>query len=318
MIYIIIILLLILIFLILYLIWNNKNKNNFEKFKYEIFEIIEDRNSKNNDNISKSFIDIKDNINYINNMNYGNLIKKISDISNSQKSLETVTKEIIKFQNILNDKKSRGRFGEIRLEQVRENIYGDSKIFDRQYKLSNGKIADTIIKLNQRVVAIDSKFPLEAYIKYEEENNTNNRSEFVKSIKKHIDDISSKYIVEGETLNQAIMFLPSESIYLEIYKNFEDIIYYGYKNHVWIASQTNLLIYISTLIYANLEFEKTKESENILNQLTSFSEEFVRYKQRWLNIEKDFERLQKDFRDLSITTNKISNKFDDINNLKNT
>ena len=316
MIYIVIILLIVLIFLILYLILNNKN-NNFDKFKYEIFEIIEDRNSKNSDNISKNFIDIKDNINNMNNMNYGNLIKKISDISNSQKSLETVTQEIVKFQNILNDKKSRGRFGEIRLEQVLENIYGDSKIFERQYKMSNGRIADTVIKLNERMVAIDSKFPLEAYIKYEEDSSSNNRSEFVKSIKKHIDDISNKYIIEGETLNQAIMFLPSESIYLEIYKNFEDIIYYGYKNNVWIASQTNLLIYISTLIYANLEFEKTKESENILNKLISFSEEFVRYKQRWSNLEKDFEKIQKDFRDLSITANKISNKFDDINNLKN-
>ena len=316
MIYIVIILLIVLIFLIIYLILNNK-KDNFDKFKYEIFEIIEDRNSKNSDNISKNFIDIKDNINNMNNMNYGNLIKKISDISNSQKSLETVTQEIVKFQNILNDKKSRGRFGEIRLEQVLENIYGDSKIFERQYKMSNGRIADTIIKLSDKIVAIDSKFPLETYIRYEEDSSLNNRNEFVRSIKKHIDDISNKYIIEGETLNQAIMFLPSESIYLEIYKNFEDIIYYGYKNNVWIASQTNLLIYISTLIYANLEFEKTKESENILNKLISFSEEFVRYKQRWSNLEKDFEKIQKDFRDLSITANKISNKFDDINNLKN-
>lgn len=316
MIYIVIVLLIVLIFLILYLILNNKN-SNFDKFKYEIFEIIENRNSKNNDNINKNFIDIKDNINNMNNMNYGNLIKKISDISNSQKSLETVTQEIVKFQNILNDKKSRGRFGEIRLEQVLENIYGDSKIFERQYKMSNGRIADTVIKLNERMVAIDSKFPLEAYIKYEEDSSLNNRNDFVKSIKKHIDDISSKYIIEGETLNQAIMFLPSESIYLEIYKNFEDIIYYGYKNHVWITSQTNLLIYISTLVYANLEFEKTKESENILNKLIAFSEEFTRYKQRWSNLKKDFEKLEKDFRELNITANKISNKFDDINNLKN-
>ena len=316
MIYIVIILLIVLIFLIIYLILNNK-KDNFDKLKYEIFEIIENRNSKNNDNISKNFIDIKDNINNMNNTNYENIIKKISDISNSQKSLETVTQEIVKFQNILNDKKSRGRFGEIRLEEVLENIYGDSKIFERQYKMSNGRIADTIIKLSDKIVAIDSKFPLETYIRYEEDSSLNNRNDFVRSIKKHIDDISNKYIIEGETLNQAIMFLPSESIYLEIYKNFEDIIYYGYKNNVWIASQTNLLIYISTLIYANLEFEKTKESENILNKLISFSEEFVRYKQRWSNLEKDFEKIQKDFRDLSITANKISNKFDDINNLKN-
>ena len=160
MIYIVIVLLIVLIFLILYLILNNKN-NNFDKFKYEIFEIIEDRNSKNSDNISKNFIDIKDNINNMNNTNYENIIKKISDISNSQKSLETVTQEIVKFQNILNDKKSRGRFGEIRLEEVLENIYGDSKIFERQYKMSNGRIADTVIKLNERMVAIDSKFPLE-------------------------------------------------------------------------------------------------------------------------------------------------------------
>ena len=316
MIYIVIILLIVLIFLIIYLILNNK-KDNFDKLKYEIFEIIENRNSKNNDNISKNFIDIKDNINNMNNTNYENIIKKISDISNSQKSLETVTQEIVKFQNILNDKKSRGRFGEIRLEEVLENIYGDSKIFERQYKMSNGRIADTVIKLNERMVAIDSKFPLENYNKYLESKQSEYKREFIKNVKKHIDDISSKYIIEGETLNQAIMFLPSESIYLEIYKNFEDIIYYGYKNHVWITSQTNLLIYISTLVYANLEFEKTKESENILNKLIAFSEEFTRYKQRWSNLKKDFEKLEKDFRELNITANKISNKFDDINNLKN-
>ena len=63
--------------------------------------------------------------------------------------------------------------------------------------------------------------------------------------------------------------------------------------------------------------KKTKESENILNKLIAFSEEFTRYKQRWSNLEKDFEKLEKDFRELNITANKISNKFDDINNLKN-
>ena len=79
---------------------------------------------------------------------------------------------------------------------------------------------------------VDKKLPVEIRERYEKQ--------FKIDVKKHIDAISSKYIVAGETANQAIMFLPAEAIFAELNAYHSDLIDYAYKKRVWITSPTTL------------------------------------------------------------------------------
>ncbi len=353
MIYVILFLLVILVFQLIYLIYllkSNKDKDEFKDMKFEILEKLMEKNEKSKEDISKLIfegktnitseindfkLNIKENITKdvlnlgdkvenklkdgfkLSNEAVNTVIQRLVKIDEAQKNIEKLSTEVVSLQKILSDKKSRGSFGEARLEQVLEYVYGDNNLYERQYKFSNGRMADAVVFLNTKLnkVAIDSKFPLENYILYIENNSLEYRKEFIKDLKKHIDDISSRYIIPGETINQAIMFLPSESIYLEIYSNFPEILEYAYSKKVWIASQTNLMIYITTMQFSAIEYKKNENAKEILSQLDRFSKEFIRYNDRWQNLLRDFNKLEKDFNDLSITSDKISKEFEKVKNL---
>ncbi|WP_064580633.1 DNA recombination protein RmuC [Streptobacillus moniliformis] len=354
MVYTILILLVILILMLIYLIYlinSNRNNNEFKDMKFEILEKLMEKNERSKEDISKLIyegkinvtseindfkLNMKENITKdvlnlgdkvenvlkdgfkISNEAVNTVINRLVKIDETQKNIEKLSTEVISLQKILSDKKSRGSFGETRLEQVLGYVYGDNNnLYERQYKFSNGKVADAVLFLNTKLnkVAIDSKFPLENYILYSENKNVEYRKEFIKDLKKHIDDISSKYIIIGETINQAIMFLPSESIFIDIYSEFPEILEYAYSKRVWIASQTNLMIYITTMQFSTIEYKRNENAKEILNQLDRFSKEFLRYNDRWQNLNKDFKRLEKDFNDLNITSDKIAKEFEKIKNL---
>lgn len=246
------------------------------------------------------------------------VLSRLTVVDEAQKNIINLSEKIESFKEIFKDKKARGSFGEIILEQVLDRVYGDSGIFERQYKLKNNKIVDAVIYINNKenILCVDSKFPLENYSKYLNDVSDSNRKNFISDIKKHIDDISSKYIIEGETLNIALMFIPSESIYMDIYSDFyEDILNYAYSKKVWIVSPKSLMLYITTLKLTTLNYKKNKNAELILKNLNDFSEEFIRFNKRWEKLKSDFVKLENDFSDIDKTSTKILNKFNNISNM---
>lgn len=249
--------------------------------------------------------------------------EKMASISEAQNSIKEISKDITSLGNILNDKKSRGIFGEVELYSLLENAYGNNQNrFIRQAKLSNGLIVDALILADKPLgnIAIDSKFPLESYNRIYSSSLESNvkekaRLQFKKDIIKHINDISDKYLIKDETADIAFMFVPSESVYAEIYGNYNDIVEYSYKKHIYIVSPTTLMAYITAIksIYLN-----QKRDENIDLLKTEFSKlsiEFKRYEERFNRLYSDYERLSNDFRDLSITSTKIINRFNSIDNV---
>lgn len=350
---VILVLLIVLIFLLIYLIYitiSSKKNDEFKDMKFEIIEKLMEKNEKSKDDISKLIYDDKINVKNeisdfksnirenitkdvltlgdkvenrlkdgfkISNDAVNTVIQRLVKIDEAQKNIEKLSTEVVSLQKILSDKKSRGTFGESRLEQVLEYVFGDNNLYERQYKFSNGKVADAVVFLNTKLnkLAIDSKFPLENYMLYIENKSVEYKKEFIKDLKKHIDDISNKYIIPGETINQAIMFLPSESIFMEIYNDFPEILEYAYSKKVWISSQTNLMIYITTMQFSAIEYKKNENAKEILAQLDRFSNEFTRFYTRWENLNKDFKKYEKDFNDLSITSEKIIKEFEKIKNL---
>ena len=119
-------------------------------------------------------------------------------------------------EGILGGAKSRGSLGEVTLERLLEDSLPRAQ-YEMQYRFSSGEVADAIIKLrDKKLMAIDSKFPLDAYRRITTEGEEARRA-FAVAVKGHADAISKKYIVPDEsTLDVALMFVPSESVYYEL------------------------------------------------------------------------------------------------------
>ena len=132
-------------------------------------------------------------------------------------------------------------------------------------------------------------------------------------VKKHIDAISSKYIIPGETADQAIMFLPAEAIFAEINAYHYDILDYAYKKKVWICSPTTLISTLTVIEMIIKNIERDKYTGIIHEELNKLGVEFGRYKERWDKLAKSIETVNKDVESVHITADKISKKFDAIN-----
>ena len=170
-------------------------------------------------------------------------------------------------------------------------------------------------------IAIDSKFPLENYqIMVDKNNSTDIRNKaekmFKSDMKKHIDDISSKYIIPGITSDQAILFLPAEAIFAEVNAYHTEILEYAYKKRVWITSPTTLISTLTTIQIIIKNIERDKYAKVIHSELRLLDEEFKRYKDRWDKLYRSIETVSKDVKDIHTTTDKITKRFSSINQVE--
>ena len=135
-------------------------------------------------------------------------------------------------------------------------------------------------------------------------------------VKKHIDDIKNKYIIPGVTSNQAFMFLPAEALFAELNAYHQDIIEYAYKNRVWIASPTTLMSMLTVVQTVIKNMERDKYAVIIQKELQKLSIEFSRYKERWDSLQKSIDKVTKEVKEVNVTTEKITNKFESINKVE--
>ena len=184
------------------------------------------------------------------NKTFTNVIERLSKIDEAQKKIDILSSDIISLQSILTDKKTRGIYGEVHLKHLMSNIFGEKNdtIYRLQYPLPNGTIVDCILFAPSPLgtIGIDSKFPLEHYQKMvdrklSKEERLIAEKQFKLDVKKHIDAIADKYIIEGVTSRQAIMFLPAEAIFAEINAYHQDLVDYAYRRRVFITSPTTLI-----------------------------------------------------------------------------
>ena len=248
----------------------------------------------------------------------------MSKIDEAQKKIDTLSHDIISLQSVLTDKKARGIFGEVNLKHIMNSVFGENKnIYQMQYTFENKTIADCVLFAPEPlgVIAIDSKFPLEHYQMMVDKNNSNEVREqseklFKNDMKKHIDAISSKYIIPGVTSDQAILFLPAEAIFAEINAYHHEIIEYAYKKRVWITSPTTLISTLTTIQVIIKNIERDKFATIIQKELKLLSEEFGRYKDRWDKLYRSIETVSKDVKDIHTTTDKITKRFNSINQVE--
>ncbi len=282
-----------------------------------------------NDQLEKRLIAINERVNERLDQNFEktnktfmNVIERLSKIDEAQKKIENLSTDIVSLQSILTDKKTRGIFGEVNLKHILTSVFGEKNdnIFRLQYTLSTGVIADSVIFAPEPLgtIAIDSKFPLEHYQlmvdkKTPQEMRDTYEKQFKQDMKKHIDAISSKYIIPGETADQAILFLPAEAIFAEVNAYHQDIIDYAYKKKVWITSPTTLISTLTVVEMIIKNIERDKYTSIIHEELNKLGLEFARYKERWDKLARSIQTVNKDVENISITSDKITKKFETIN-----
>ncbi len=288
----------------------NKDFNDLslknERRLLEINDKVNERLDQNFDKTNKTFM---------------NVLERLSKIDEAQKKIELLSNDIVSLQGILTDKKTRGIFGEVNLKHILVSVFGENNdnIYKLQYPFENGYIADCVLFAPEPLgtIAIDSKFPLENYrMMVDKKINGIEREKYEKlfkmDVKKHIDAIHDKYIINGVTTDQAIMFLPAEAIFAEINAYHSDIIDYAYKKHVWICSPTTLISTLTVVEMIIKNIERDKYTSIIHEELNKLGIEFSRYKERWDKLSRSIETVSKDVNDIHTTTDKITKRFDSI------
>ena len=253
---------------------------------------------------------------------YQEMLERMARIDEAQKKLEGLQNEVVSLQNILGDKKTRGIFGEVQLNHLLENVFGKNDgIYQVQAKLPNGLVCDVLLKAPEPLgkIAIDSKFPLENYRRMVDRTLSDAQrqtasKQFKEDIKKHIQDIAGKYILPGYTSDQAIMFIPAEAVYAEIYAYHQDLVDFSLAKHVWIVSPTTLMATLTTLEVLVKDQQRSKYAVQIQDELQLLAKEFERYQQRWTKLVRNVEGISKDVKDVSITADKITRRFEEISN----
>jgi len=220
------------------------------------------------------------------------------DIENLRKRFETgysqmaqelgkvkeIGRGIREFQDFLKSPKLRGNIGEQILRDLLEQ-YLPRQNFSLQYQFSEGQIIDAVLKTNQGIIPIDSKFPMESFRKIMRDNPEEKerfKREFIRDIKKHIDDISKKYILPHEgTVDFALMYVPSEPIYHEITLNQPEILDYGYNKKVYFVSP-NSFYYFLKIVMIGLEGAKIEEgAKQILEKMKAVQQEAIRFEKEF-------------------------------------
>lgn len=205
----------------------------------DMVKTLQENSKQLNDRLDRAAAVIKD---------VGHEVGQMSEIGRSMKEL----------QEFLKSPKLRGNIGEQVLKDLISQMFPKNS-FHLQYSFKSGERVDAAIKTDAGILPIDSKFPMENFIKMTKAENKEEKNEyekeFIKDVKKHIDAIARKYILPQEgTMDFALMYVPSESVYYEL-ANMTELMDYARRNRVYIVSPTTLYAHLQTIL---LSFEGKK------------------------------------------------------------
>ena len=252
------------------------------------------------------------------NETFTSVMSRLAVIDEAQKKIEGLATNVVSLQEILGDKRSRGAFGEVQLEAlVRNSLPPDAYAF--QQGLASGARADCMLILPEPTgrVCVDSKFPLENYSRMFDDSlapaeRDAARRQFKADVKKHVDDIATKYIVEGETSDGAVMFLPAEAVFAEIHAYHPDLVEHAQKKRVWLTSPTTLMAVLNTARAVIRDSETRRMAHVIKDELSKLAKDFARFDERMKKLANHIEQASKDVSDVRISSDKISKRFAQI------
>lgn len=245
------------------------------------------------------------------NETFVNVMTRLATIDEAQKKIDGLTTNMVSLQELLGDKRSRGAFGEVQLEGLVRNLLPEAA-FEFQYTFPNGTRVDCVLKLPEPtgLVAVDSKFPLENYEgMFLEGADRTSPAVFKTGVKRHIDDISSKYIIPNITSDGAVMFIPAEAVFAEIHAHHRDLVEYAQARRVWIVSPTTLMAVLNTARAVLKDTETRKQVHIIQDELGKLGKDFARFDERMKKLAVHIQQASKDVEEVHISSRKITDRF---------
>ena len=249
----------------------------------------------------------------------GELQQRLTAIDKAQENITKLSGDVLSLQDILSNKQTRGAFGEIQLNDiVSKALPSDS--YTLQATLSNGRRADCLIHLPNPPgpIVIDSKFPLEPYEALRNATTDWELNEAARqlrtAVKKHIKDISDKYIIEGETADGALMFLPSEAVYAELHANFSELVREGFSARVWIVSPTTCMATLNTMRAILKDARMREQAGAIRRELGLLYQDVDRLGTRVENLDRHFAQAAKDITEIKISADKAGKRARRLDN----
>ena len=249
------------------------------------------------------------------NETFAKVMERLATIDEAQKKIDGLTSNVVTLQEILGDKRSRGAFGEVQLEALVRNILPPTA-YAFQQTLSNGSRVDCLLVLPEPTgkVAVDSKFPLENYNRMfdhdlAEAERTLAARTFKADVRKHVDDIAAKYIIEHETSDGAVMFVPAEAVFAEIHARHPDLVEYAMSRRVWIVSPTTLMAVLNTARAVIKDVETRKQIHIIKDALAKLGKDFNLFDDRLQKLAAHIRQAHEDTEKIQISGHKLSQHF---------
>lgn len=237
----------------------------------------------------------------------GDVQRKLGEVHETTKQVQEISKDISSLQEILRAPKIRGGMGELFLSDLLKQVLPPSR-YQEQHRFKSGEKVDAVILLKEAMVPVDSKFPLENFKRIVEAKDDASRvsakKQFIRDVKKHIDDICQKYILPDEgTFDFALMYIPAENVYYEIIIKDEDledeksIFKYSIENKVIPVSPNSFYGYLQTILLGLRGMRIEEQAQEILKNLS--------------RLEGDFERVMNDFGTMGKHLNDLFTKYED-------
>ena len=243
----------------------------------------------------------------------GDLQQRLETIDKAQANIEKLSGNVLSLQDILANKQTRGAFGEIQLHDIVAKALPPDA-YTMQATLSNGKRVDCLVHLPNPPgpLAIDAKFPLEAYEALRRAENPRQVQDanvaLRSAVRAHIKAISDKYVIEGETADGALMFLPSEAVYAELHANFPEIVREGFAARVWIVSPTTCMATLNTMRAILKDARLREQTGAIRKELAELYKDIERLSERVGNLDRHFGQAAKDIEEIKISSDKAGKR----------
>jgi DNA recombination protein RmuC len=247
--------------------------------------------------------------------------ERLTVIDAAQKNIAALSGQVVSLQEVLSNKQARGAFGQAQMEDiVRDGL--PATLYEFQYRLSNGNRPDCIIRIPgaSALMVIDSKFPLECFEQLHhaasDEEKKSASARVRADVLKHVGDIAGKYLIAGETQTPAVMFVPSESIYAELYAGFSDVIQKAHRSQVIVVSPNILMLAINTIQTVMKDARMREQASLIQKEVGVLLDDVRRLDERMKKLQSHFTQADGDIRNILISTDKIVSRGEKIANVE--
>lgn len=296
---------------------NDQITKKFESLNKQIEDKMAGINKKVDDRLQEGFKSTSE--------TFSQVRERLQAIDEAQKNIEGLGKEVVSLKNVLEGNQTRGQYGEYQLEMVLHNVFGDTiGCYALQYTMKkvkdgNDVRADAVVFMPEpnKMYCIDSKFPFANYSKIFETDDESEKDklkkEFASDVKKHITTIKDKYIVEGKTAPEALMFIPNDGVFAFIHHDLQDVVAYAREKKVILTSPSTLPAILVTLNMVKIEVKRAEQAHEISKQLEKLGKDFQQFGREWVEFSTSISRITTKREALDKRVGKITSKFDSLN-----